>query len=46
VSRLGLDEAKRREQELVDSACDSLSIYGEAADTLRDLARFVITRQS
>ena len=45
VSLLGLDEAKRRAQDLVETACDALSIYGEDADTLRDAARFVIARK-
>ena len=46
VSLLGLDEAKHRAAALVDTACDSLSEYGARADRLRDLARFVISRQS
>ena len=44
VSLLGLDGAKGRAQELVENACDALSIYGEDADTLREAARFVIAR--
>lgn len=44
VSLMGLDGAKRRAKDLVDEACDALSSYGEAADTLRAAARFVITR--
>ncbi len=46
VSLLGLEEAKRRASALVDAACESLSPYGEAADTLRQLARFVISRRA
>ncbi len=45
VSHLGLDGAKGRAQELVQEACDALSIYGEDADTLREAARFVIARK-
>lgn len=45
VSLLGLDEAKRRAQEMVQEACNALSVYGEDADTLRDCARFVISRK-
>lgn len=45
VSLLGLDEAKRRAQEMVQEACDALSVYGEDADTLRDCARFVVSRK-
>lgn len=44
VSLLGLDGAKSRAAELVDDACDALSPYGRKADTLRDAAKFVITR--
>ncbi len=46
VSLLGVDGAKRRAQELVDSAVESLSVYGEDADTLREAARFVIARET
>lgn len=45
VSLLGLGEAKRRAQTLVDQACNALSIYGSEAETLQQLARFVISRQ-
>lgn len=44
VSLLGLDEAKRRAQQLVDEACDALECYGDKAETLKEAARFVITR--
>jgi len=46
VSHLGVDGAKRRAGSLVDAACDALSPYGEGADDLRALARFVIDRSS
>ncbi len=46
VSLLGLDEAKRRASDLVISACDALSLYGQEADTLRQLAHFVISRRT
>ncbi|WP_120501292.1 polyprenyl synthetase family protein [Roseovarius sp. EL26] len=45
VSLLGLDGAKHRASALVDQACDALSIYGNDADMLQQLARFVISRQ-
>ncbi len=45
VSLLGMDGAKSRAADLVESACDALSLYGEAADTLREAARFVISRR-
>ncbi len=44
VSMLGLQAAKTRAAALVDDACDALAPYGQAADTLRDAARFVIQR--
>ena len=46
VSLLGLEEARRRAGDLVQSACDALSVYGKDAETLRDAARFVIARKS
>ncbi|AWZ21687.1 farnesyl diphosphate synthase [Roseovarius sp. TM1035] len=46
VSLLGLDGARARAASLVDAACDALSCYGERGERLRDLARFVISRQS
>jgi len=46
VSLMGLDAARRRAVELVTEAEDALSCYGEAAEHLRALARFVISRQS
>ncbi|WGW03967.1 polyprenyl synthetase family protein [Tropicibacter oceani] len=46
VSLLGLDGAKRRAENLVNEACDALSVYGDKADCLRDAARFVISRRN
>jgi farnesyl diphosphate synthase len=46
VSLLGLEGAKTRARDLVTDACDALSPYGEDAETLRDAARFVISRDS
>lgn len=46
VSLLGLEGARARETELIDKAVAALSPYGEEAGNLRDLARFVIDRQS
>lgn len=44
VSLLGLEAARKRASELVDTACDSLAGYGKDADTLKEAARFVVTR--
>jgi farnesyl diphosphate synthase len=46
VSLLGLDEAKRRASQLVESAADALSIYGDDAKVLRDAAAFVVARKN
>jgi len=46
VSLLGLDAARARAAGLAEEACEAISCYGEAAETLRQLARFVISRQS
>ncbi|MFU1476776.1 polyprenyl synthetase family protein [Roseovarius sp. C7] len=46
VSLLGLAGAKSRAAELIEEAIAALSPYGEAADDLRALARFVIARSS
>ncbi|SHH47539.1 polyprenyl synthetase family protein [Cognatishimia maritima] len=46
VSLLGMDAAKARAQELIDESCAALDPFGEQAETLRDLARFVIARES
>jgi farnesyl diphosphate synthase len=45
VSLLGLEAAKRRAADLVTEACDALSNYGEDAEMMRDLARYVIARK-
>jgi len=44
VSLLGLDGAKRKARQLVEAACDALACYGDDAETLKEAARFVITR--
>jgi farnesyl diphosphate synthase len=46
VSLLGLEAAKARAQDLCDTACAALSPYGEEGETLKDAARFVISRDS
>lgn len=46
VSLLGLDDAKRRAQTLVDDACDALYPYADRAESLRQAARFVISRKA
>lgn len=46
VSLLGLDMAKQRAKELVDEACDAVSIYGDKATTLQETAAFIIARDN
>ncbi|QQA43024.1 polyprenyl synthetase family protein [Pelagovum pacificum] len=46
VSLLGVDGARDRAQALADAAVAALDGYGPEADTLRDLARFTVTRRS
>ena len=46
VSLLGLAGAKQRATELVEQACDAVQPYGEAAQTLRETAGFVIARDN
>lgn len=45
VSHLGLDGARRRARELADEACAALDLYGNGAESLRQAARFAISRQ-
>lgn len=44
VSLVGVDTAKQKAAELIAKAIDSLKIFGEKADSLRELARFILTR--
>lgn len=46
VSLLGLDAAKSRAQDLCTEACTALTPYGAEAETLKEAARFVISRDS
>lgn len=46
VTLLGLEGAKARARALIDEAIGALEPYGAGADTLRDAARFVISRRS
>ncbi len=44
-SLLGLEESKRRAEELVQSAISALSLFGEEANPLREIAQFIVTRE-
>jgi geranylgeranyl diphosphate synthase type II len=42
----GITESKKAQEELVDSAIDSLKGFDEKADPLRDIARYIIRREA
>jgi len=42
----GLEESKRIARHLTDEACESLARYGERAQSLREIAHFLVARQS
>ena len=44
-SVFGVEESKKRAKELVEMAVDALKQLGEDADPLREIARFVISRE-
>lgn len=44
VKLLGLDGAKAEAQRLLEAALEALSDFGESADHLRDLARYIVER--
>ncbi len=44
VKLLGLDGAKLEAQRLLQEALDALQDFGESADLLRDLARYIVAR--
>ena len=43
---VGLAEAKRRAQELMELALESLAGFGPVADPLREIARYIVQRKS
>ncbi|MGE0118396.1 MAG: polyprenyl synthetase family protein [Dongiaceae bacterium] len=46
VAVLGVDEARRRARLISDRAASHLEMFGQRADLLRDMARFVVDRRS
>ncbi len=46
VGQLGVEKAREKAQELVDSACARLDLFGQKADLLRQTAAFVVARRS
>ena len=43
-SLYGLEESRRRAEEVVDGALEALKNFDKRADPLRDLAKYIITR--
>jgi len=41
---IGMEESKKRARELVDLAIETLKPFGEEADSLRAIARFIVAR--
>lgn len=46
VSLLGLEGAKARAEQLIQAACEALAPYGAEAETLRQAAQFVVSRDN
>jgi len=42
----GLEESKRKSKELVELSIDALAPFGSEADPLREIAQFVVARES
>ena len=42
---MGIGESKRRARGLVERAVGALSSFGEEADPLREIARFIVARE-
>ena len=45
VSHLGIENAKIRAKQLVEEAIEALSIYGDKAEPMRQVAKFIIERK-
>lgn len=43
---MGIADSKRRAQELVDIALEAIAPFGEKAEPLRELARYIVSRKS
>ena len=41
----GIDQSKKRVKNLYESACDSLKIFGESSNSLREMAEIIISRK-
>ena len=41
----GLEESKKRVNELYKSACNSLEVFGESSNSLREMAEIIIHRK-
>lgn len=45
-SLLGLEESKRRAEELIELAVDAIRPFGPEAEPLREIARFILSREN
>ena len=41
----GITESKKRVKKLYESACDSLKVFGESSNALREMAEIIIHRK-
>ena len=41
----GINESKKRVKELYESGCDSLKVFGESSNALREMAEIIIHRK-
>ena len=41
----GIDQSKKRVKNLYESACDSLKVFGESSNSLREMAEIIISRK-
>ena len=41
----GVSESKKRVENLYESACDSLEVFGESSNPLREMAEIIIRRK-
>jgi len=43
---IGMEESKKRANDLIDEAVNALSEFGDSAEPLREIARYVVTRKN
>ena len=45
VSKLGLDNSRKKAAELVSEACEAISVFKDRSTNLRQIANFIVSRQ-